>query len=101
MNDSVPVNQATHEDPPVPLAWIKPGRASRATAMRFAESCSVVCMTVHFHLFEAYLKCPTKCFLRSLGETGTGNAYADWVQAQNTSYRSEGIRRLKERVAEQ
>ena len=38
-------------------------------------------------------------FSWSLGETGTGTAYADWVQAQNTSYRSEGISRLKERVA--
>jgi hypothetical protein len=27
-------------------------------------------------LFEAYLKCPTKCFLRSQGEQGTDNAYA-------------------------
>src|SRR5260370_5512929 len=49
-------------------------------------------------LFEAYLKCPTKCFLWSRGETGTSNTYADWAQAQNISYRSEGIRRLKDGV---
>jgi len=46
------------------------------------------------HLFEAYLKCPTKCFLRSRGEAGTGNAYADWVRIQNESYRKRGIQRL-------
>ena len=60
---------------------------------------SIVCMTITPHLFEAYLKCPTKCFLRSLGETGAGNPYADWVCAQNTFFRREGIRRLKEGVA--
>jgi len=45
-------------------------------------------------LFEAYLKCPTKCFLRSGSETGQGNAYADCVIAQNESYRNGGINRL-------
>jgi hypothetical protein len=55
-------------------------------------------MTVTPHLFEAYLKCPTKCFLRSLGKPGAGNAYADWVRAQNTSYQREGIRHLKKGV---
>ena len=81
-------------------AWIIPdGRASIVTAFRFAECCSVVCMTVTSHLFEAYLKCPTKCLFRSLDETGTGNAYADWAQAQNISCRIEGIRRLKHGVA--
>jgi predicted RecB family nuclease len=56
-------------------------------------------MTITPHLFEAYLKCSTKCFLRSLGETGAGNAYAEWVCAQNTLYQPEASRRLKERVA--
>src|ERR1017187_10378107 len=53
-------------------------------------------MTITSYIFEAYLKCPTKCFLRSLGETGAGNAYADWVSAQTTAYHREGMRRLKE-----
>ena len=56
-------------------------------------------MIITPHLFEAYLKCPTKCFLRSLGETGAGNAYADWVFAQNTFYEREASRRLQEGVA--
>jgi len=56
-------------------------------------------MTVTPHLFEAYLKCPTKCFLWSRGETGKGNAYADWVRVQSASYRKEGISRLKHGVA--
>ncbi|MDO8803568.1 MAG: hypothetical protein Q7R35_03975 [Elusimicrobiota bacterium] len=45
-------------------------------------------------LFEAYLKCPTKFFLRSVGEMGHGNTSADWVQAQKESYRTGGINRL-------
>src|SRR5437868_4847709 len=67
--------------------------------LSLAEFSNVVCMPVTSHLFEAYLKCPTKCFLRSLGETGTGNEYADWVHAQNTSYLHAGITRLTEGVA--
>jgi hypothetical protein len=39
-------------------------------------------MPITSDLFEAYLKCPTKCFLRSLGETGTNNSYANWVRTQ-------------------
>jgi predicted RecB family nuclease len=46
------------------------------------------------HLFEAYLNCPTKCFLRSLGETGTGNSYAEWTSAQNHLYRRQCTREL-------
>ena len=45
-------------------------------------------------LFDAGLKCMTKCFLRSQGETGAGNGYADWVMSQIESYREEGIKRL-------
>ncbi len=45
-------------------------------------------------LFEAYLKCPTKFHLRSTGQVGAGNAYADWVREQNDAYRKEGMQRL-------
>lgn len=56
-------------------------------------------MKITTSLFEAGLKCPTKCFLRSLGETGTGNAYATWVRTQTESCRSEGIKGLVAKVA--
>jgi hypothetical protein len=38
-------------------------------------------------VFEAYLKCPTKCWLRSSGEPSAGNTYSEWVKTQNDSYR--------------
>ena len=57
-------------------------------------------MPITSDLFEAYLKCATKCFLRSLGETGTGNSYANWVKAEQLSYSSEGIKYLVKGVAE-
>jgi len=50
-------------------------------------------------IVEAFLKCPTKCYLRSLGEVGTENAYANWARAQNESYRNDGIKRLTEGTA--
>ena len=51
-------------------------------------------MKITPNLFEAYLKCPTKCFLQARGETAAGNAYADWLGAQNASYRCEQSQRL-------
>ena len=51
-------------------------------------------------IFDAFLKCATKCHLRSLGEIGSGNEYADWVRGQNESYQREAARRLQEAVPE-
>jgi len=51
-------------------------------------------MDITSSTFGAYLKCPTKCFLRAHGEERSGNEYADWVQAERRSYRAEGIKRL-------
>src|SRR5712691_8124494 len=49
-------------------------------------------------LFEAHLKCPTKCWLRSHGEPTEGNAYAEWVQTQSESYRADAVRQLTAEV---
>src|SRR2546422_685865 len=57
-------------------------------------------MTITDQLFEAFLQCPTKCFLRAQGEPPTGNVYSDWVQGQSESYRSAGATRLLERLSE-
>lgn len=51
-------------------------------------------MTITDDLVETFLKCPTKCFLRSRGEAGTGNAYAAWVRTKNDVFRIEGTKRL-------
>jgi predicted RecB family nuclease len=45
-------------------------------------------------LLEAYLACPTKCYLRSISEASFGNTYAAWDQARNDLYRRESIRKL-------
>jgi hypothetical protein len=47
-------------------------------------------MVVSSHLFEAFLECPTKCWLRSRAEPTAGNAYAEWAQAQNKAYCERG-----------
>jgi len=52
------------------------------------------CMKVTPDLFEAFLKCPTKCWLRASGEPGSGNAYAEWVKSQNEAYRATATERL-------
>ena len=51
-------------------------------------------------LFEAFLKCPTKYRLRSLGETGAGNEYADWVRSHGEAYERKAALRLQEAVPE-
>src|SRR5215469_10810677 len=51
-------------------------------------------MKITSYLLEAYLKCPTKCWLRSAGEQVTDSAYVQWTQAQNDSYTAAEIRRL-------
>lgn len=45
-------------------------------------------------LFEAFLACPTKCYLQSIGEVAAGNDYAIWKEAQSESYRLNGIQQL-------
>jgi hypothetical protein len=52
-------------------------------------------MTITPRLFEAYLQCPTKCWLKSINESSTGNAYAQWVETQIESYVADGMNRLR------
>src|SRR5882724_5550230 len=51
-------------------------------------------MTITPSLFEAFLKCPTKCWLRFTGERPTTNIYAEWVRTEHESYRNDGTKRL-------
>lgn len=51
-------------------------------------------MKITEELFEAYLKCPTKSWLRALSEPASGNIYAKWVQARSESYRLDAAKEL-------
>jgi predicted RecB family nuclease len=51
-------------------------------------------MIVSSPLFESYLECSTKCWLRSRAEPATGNFYAGWVRARNETYFHDGFKRL-------
>src|SRR5262249_39206852 len=53
-------------------------------------------MKITAELFEAFLKCPRKCWLRATGKAVGGNEYAEWVKTQDQSYRVSGIERLLE-----
>jgi predicted RecB family nuclease len=57
-------------------------------------------MIVSSSLFEAYLECPTKCWLRSRAEPAAGNAYAEWARTQNDAYYEDGLKRLLARFPE-
>ena len=57
-------------------------------------------MIVNSHLFEAFLECSTKCWLRSRAEPTTGNAYAEWARAQNEAYYEGGLKSLREILPE-
>ena len=45
-------------------------------------------------LFNAFLKCPTKCWLQAAGEPASGNAYAEWAKSQDRAYHTTEIERL-------
>ena len=49
-------------------------------------------------LFHAFLKCPTKCWLRATGEPPAGNTYAEWVKSQTDSYCAVATERLNGEV---
>jgi predicted RecB family nuclease len=51
-------------------------------------------MVISSPIFEAFLECRTKCWLRSCAEPNAGNAYADWARAQNNAYYEAGRDRL-------
>src|SRR6478672_9086218 len=53
-------------------------------------------MKITPELFEAFLKCPTKCWLQAAGEPPGGNTYAEWFKTQNQSYRVVETERLVE-----
>jgi hypothetical protein len=57
-------------------------------------------MIVNFQIFEAYLECSTKCWLRSRAEPTTGNAYAEWARAQNEAYYEGDLKSLREILPE-
>jgi hypothetical protein len=45
-------------------------------------------------VFKAYLKCPTKCWLRAAHHPPAGSVFSEWVKAQDDSYRSTERERL-------
>jgi len=51
-------------------------------------------MIITSDLFDAYLKCPTRCWLRSRAEPSAGDGYADLMRAENEAYREEEFARL-------
>ncbi|MBI5185611.1 MAG: hypothetical protein HZA01_07785 [Nitrospinae bacterium] len=51
-------------------------------------------MVITSEMFEAYLKCPAKCWLQFLGEDGKGNIYSEWVRNKKGAYLTRGIKRL-------
>jgi hypothetical protein len=71
---------------------LRPGGRKRLTQAGGKEQNSG--MTITPSLFGAFLKCPTKCWLRFTGEPPSGNPYAAWVQAEHESYRADAAKRL-------
>lgn len=55
-------------------------------------------MIISSDIFEAYLKCSSKCWFCLRGEETDGNMYSQWLQRQNQSYRKEALKRLLESV---
>jgi hypothetical protein len=57
-------------------------------------------MTITPHLFSAFLKCPTKCWLLATSELPSDNAFADWVKSKNETYRTAAVEKLRANISE-
>lgn len=51
-------------------------------------------MKVTSAVFDAHLKCPTRCWLQATGEPFFGNAYAHWLKTQGDYYSATMIETL-------
>src|SRR5689334_12498415 len=60
----------------------------------------MVAMNITTQLFEAYLHCQTKCWLRSRRETVSGNIYAEWARSHRDAYHKDGLKRAFEMFPE-
>jgi predicted RecB family nuclease len=69
------------------LDWNSPDYLERKT-------CRFCLVKITADLFNAYLHCPTKGWLRLGGEPRGTNSWADWLQSNALIYRSEGIKQL-------
>jgi hypothetical protein len=58
------------------------------------DDCGGIGMVISSSLFDAYIECSTKCWLRSRAEPNTGNAYADWSRQRRETYCVDGLKRL-------
>src|SRR5215469_3529762 len=59
-----------------------------------------IVMIVSTELFDAYLECPIKCWLRSRAASAGGNIYAGWARVQNATYCDGALKRLLARIPE-
>jgi len=74
--------------------------AGSPSAQSTHAGCMFQSVKPNSYLFRAFLKCPTKCYLHSKGQTGTGNAYAEWVKSEHERYRQEATSRLIQTLPE-
>ena len=51
-------------------------------------------MVVTSCLLQAFMACPTKCYLLYAGEIPAGGEYTNWVITRQESYRNEAILNL-------
>jgi hypothetical protein len=70
------------------------GMQDHSPAQRQPVKAEASKMIVSSQLFEAYLECHTKCWLRARAEPGTGNTYAEWARIKNETYYEDGRKRL-------
>jgi hypothetical protein len=51
-------------------------------------------MIISAPIFEAYVKCPSKCWFLLFDKEGDANIYLDFIRNQSNAYRIAGIERL-------
>jgi|LQYC01.1.fsa_nt_gi predicted RecB family nuclease len=55
-------------------------------------------MIISAPIFEAYLKCPSKCYFLFFGKGGDANIYSNFVRNQSNAYRAAGLEQLMVKI---
>jgi|WetSurMetagenome_2_1015567.scaffolds.fasta_scaffold21684_2 predicted RecB family nuclease len=55
-------------------------------------------MVISSQIFEAYLQCQTKCWLKSHMEDGDGNLYAEWIKNRTDLYRAVATKHIMDEL---
>ena len=81
-----------------PLVYVSCPRSNMSKGREISDYLSISPMIISAPIFEAYLKCPSKCWSLLFGKEGDANIYSNFMRNQSNAYRAAGIERLMVKI---